>query len=245
MDLRLLLAAPTEDERAAVDRFLDGTTASHNGRAHAVDVQGRSMHGGHEARDRRHLLLPVLEAVQARIGWISEGALGYICERLTVPPADAYGVATFYGLLSMNPRPARVLHVCEDVVCRCRGAEDLIAALEERIGPEDADCGGCTWLRSPCLGQCDRAPAAMLTVAGEHPTEHAIARGQRPRRRWRRCRAKSVARAVRRPASHSRATPGSGCSAGSAWSTRAASTTTARAAATRRCGARSRSGRGT
>jgi NADH-quinone oxidoreductase subunit F len=175
MDLRLLLAAPTEAERRAVDAFLGGATASHNGAAPVVDVHGRSRHGGHEARDRRHLLLPALEHVQARMGWISEGALGYICERLTVPPADAYGVATFYGLLSMNPRPARVLHVCDDVVCRCRGAEELIASLEERIGPEDVDCGGCTWLRSPCLGQCDRAPAAMLTVAGEHPTEHAIA----------------------------------------------------------------------
>ncbi len=175
MDLRLLLAAPTEAERAAVDTFLDGATASHNGRAPAGTVGGRAMHGGHEAREQRHLLLPILEHVQARVGWISEGALGYICERLTVPPADAYGVATFYGLLSMNPRPARVLHVCDDVVCRCNGAEQLIASLEERIGPEDADIGGCTWLRSPCLGQCDRAPAAMLTLAGEHPTEHAIA----------------------------------------------------------------------
>ena len=60
MDLRLLLAAPTEEERAAVDRFLHGTTASHNGRAPAVDVQGRAMHGGHQARDQRHLLLPIL-----------------------------------------------------------------------------------------------------------------------------------------------------------------------------------------
>ena len=140
------------------------------------DVQGRSMHGGHEARDRRHLLLPVLEAVQARIGWISEGALGYICERLTVPPADAYGVATFYGLLSMNPRPARVLHVCDDVVCRCKGAEDLIAALEERIGPEDVDCGGCAWLRSPCLGQCDRG-AGGDADGGGRASDRARARG--------------------------------------------------------------------
>ena len=79
------------------------------------------------------------------MGWISEGALGYICERLTVPPADVYGVATFYGLLSMDPRPARVLHVCDDVVCRCQGAEDLIAALEERIGPglDSAAAPGC------------------------------------------------------------------------------------------------------
>ena len=136
-----------------------------------------------------------------------------------------------------------MLHVCDDVVCRCKGAEDLIAALEERIGPEDADSGGCTWLRSPCLGQCDRAPAAMLTEAGEHPTEHALA-------------AVSVEDAIgalkaepsprrRRPASRSRASPGSGCSAGSASSIRRACTTTARAAGTRRCGGRSRSDRGT
>ncbi len=103
MDLRLLLAAPSEAERAAVDAFLGDATASHNGRAPAGTVQGRSMHGGHEAREQRHLLLPVLEHVQARIGWISEGALGYICERLTVPPADAYGVATFYGAAVDGP----------------------------------------------------------------------------------------------------------------------------------------------
>ncbi len=173
MDLRLLLAAPTEAERAAVDGVL-GSNASHNGSGRSLDVHGRAGHGGHEARDRRHLLLPVLEQVQARIGWISEGALGYICERLTVPPADAYGVATFYGLLSMDPRPARVLHVCDDIVCQFRGGDELIAALEEQVGREDSDAGGCTWLRSPCLGQCDRAPAALLTEAGEHPRERVL-----------------------------------------------------------------------
>ena len=57
-----------------------------------------------------------------RVGWISEGALNYICERLSVPPADAYGVVTFYALLSTVPRPRRVLHVCDDIACRCKGA---------------------------------------------------------------------------------------------------------------------------
>jgi NADH:ubiquinone oxidoreductase subunit E len=140
-----------------------------------VQVYGRVAHTGHEVRGQRHLLLPALEAVQARIGWISDGALGYICERLTIPPADAYGVATFYGLLSMEPRPPRVLHICEDVACRCHGSEELIAAVESEFGVEDRDEGGCTWLRSPCLGQCDRAPAAMLTVAGEQPHEEVLA----------------------------------------------------------------------
>ena len=175
MDLRLLLAVPTDAERQAVDEFVGSAVAALNGHAPKVQVHGRVAHGGHEARDQRHLLLPALEAVQARIGWISDGALGYICERLTIPPADAYGVATFYGLLSMEPRPPRVLHICEDVACRCHGSEELIAAVQEQFGPEDRDEGGCTWLRSPCLGQCDRAPAAMLTVAGEQPHEQVLA----------------------------------------------------------------------
>ena len=175
MDLRLLLAAPTEAERAAVDAFLGRMVASHNGAGPMLDVHGRTVHGGHAARDQRHLLLPALEHVQARIGWISEGALGYICERLTVPPADAYGVASFYGLLSLEPLPPRVLHVCDDIVCQCQGADGLIDALEQEIGPEGSDAGGCTWLRSPCLGQCDRAPAVLLIEAGESPRELAIA----------------------------------------------------------------------
>jgi NADH-quinone oxidoreductase subunit F len=94
-----------------------------------------------------------------------------------VPPADVYGVATFYALLSVEPRPPRVVHVCEDLACRCNSSQELIAQLEEHLGAEgelNAD-GSATWLRSPCLGQCDRAPAAMLTVAGEQPSEHVLA----------------------------------------------------------------------
>jgi len=189
MDLRQLLAAPIEAERAAVDALL-GTTVppgapapsapaaseSSNGAFADVDVRGRVAHGGHRARAQRHLLLPALRAVQARAGWISEGALAYICERLTVAPADAYGVATFYGLLSVAPLPPRILHVCEDIVCRCSGALELISVLEERFGPEDGDRDGSAWLRSPCLGQCDRAPAALLVQAGERCSEQVLVR---------------------------------------------------------------------
>ena len=150
-----------------------GTAASRDSERQGHSLRG----GGHEARSRRHLLLPVLLAVQEHVGWISPGALNHIAERLTVPPADVYGVATFYALLSVEPRPPRVVHVCEDLACRCNGSQELIAQLEEHLGAEgelNADGSG-TWLRSPCLGQCDRAPAAMVTLAGEHPEEHVLA----------------------------------------------------------------------
>jgi NADH-quinone oxidoreductase subunit F len=175
MDLRLLLAVATDDEKAAVDALLGPPASGWEGGTHDELVDGRIAHGGHDARGRRHLLLPALQTVQARIGWISQGALNYICERLTVPPADAYGVATFYGLLSVNPRPERVLHVCDDIACKCLGCDELIAELERDFGPEEQERDGAAWLRSPCLGQCDRGPAAILTVAGESPSEDVLA----------------------------------------------------------------------
>jgi NADH-quinone oxidoreductase subunit F len=180
VDLHLLDAEPTVEERAAVDAFL-GAPASgwEGGERRARDAHTAA--GGHAARGRRHLLLPAFHAVQSRVGWISEGALNYIAERLTVPPAEAYGVATFYALLSTVPRPRRVLHVCDDIACRCKGAAELCAELERTVGPayhhgpegdhhaipED----GAVWLRSPCLGLCDQAPAALATIAGEAPVE--------------------------------------------------------------------------
>jgi NADH-quinone oxidoreductase subunit F len=178
MDLHLLEAKASEAERRAVDRLLGPAGSGWEGGARRVDVDGRLARGGHAARARRELLLPALRAVQERAGWISPGALGYICERLTVPPADAYGVASFYALFALEPRPPRVLHVCEDLSCLACGAEALIAELEHRFGPEGepgAEEQEATWLRSPCLGQCDRAPAALLCQAGDPPQEHVLA----------------------------------------------------------------------
>ncbi len=184
MDIHLLDAAPTIAERAAVEGVLGPPAGGWDGGARDSDRQGHSLRGGgHEARSRRHLLLPILLAVQEHVGWVSPGALNHIAERLTVPPADVYGVATFYALLSVEPRPPRVIHVCEDLACRCNGSQELIAQLEEHMGAEgelNAD-GSATWLRSPCLGQCDRAPAAMLTVAGRAPAGARARAGRRRR----------------------------------------------------------------
>jgi NADH-quinone oxidoreductase subunit F len=174
VDLRLLDAEPTTAERDAIDAFLGPPMSSWAG---ADRVQnGHAADGGHAARAERQRLLPTLHALQDRAGWISPGGLNYIAQRLTVPPADVYGVATFYGLFSLEPRAPRVLHVCDDIVCRCAGSDSLIATLQEQVGPEGADVDGACWLKSPCLGQCDRAPAALLVQAGDEPFERELTR---------------------------------------------------------------------
>src|SRR4051794_4664041 len=176
VDLRLLVAEPTDAEREAVDALLGTPRSSWEGGVRVADIDGRTSERGPEARAQRHLLLPALHALQERAGWISPGGMNYVCERLDVPPADAYGVATFYALLSVEPQPARVLHVCDDIACRCHGAEELLRELEERAWPEgESLAGDAAWHRSPCLGQCDRAPAALLAVAGEKLSEQVLA----------------------------------------------------------------------
>ena len=117
------------------------------------------------------MLLPALHAVQARFGWVPPGALDYICRRLTVPPAEAHGVVTFFHLFSLTQQPLAVAHVCDDIACRIQGAERLCAELEQSLGPEGQ--GG--WKRSPCLGRCEQAPAALVLRAGESPHATSLA----------------------------------------------------------------------
>ena len=100
--------------------------------------------------------------MQTHIGWISPGAVNYLAQRLTVPPAEAFGVASFYSLLATDEQAPRVIHVCDDIACAPAGAEDLMRGIEAATADDDT----VIVKRSPCLGQCDRAPAAMLQIAG-------------------------------------------------------------------------------
>src|SRR5215510_1722532 len=122
MDIRIHGSEADAAERAAVDSVLGAPVSPDP--------------AGHAARSKRDLLLPALHAVQNRFGWLPPGALNYICRRLTLPPAEVFGVATFYHLFYLTPQPRDVIHVCDDIACRIRGAETLCAELETALGPQ-------------------------------------------------------------------------------------------------------------
>ncbi len=167
-------ADATEAERSAVDELLGPPASGWDG-GDRRELDGHVGFGGHEAREQRHLLLPVLHALQGRAGWISPGGLNYAARRLDVPPAEAYGVASFYGMFSTEPRPRTVTHVCDDIACRMSGTEGVAASFERAFGP-----AGDRWMRSNCLGLCERAPALLHQSAGEEPHDWAIAPAGEP-----------------------------------------------------------------
>jgi NADH-quinone oxidoreductase subunit F len=169
VDIRTTGGPATAQEKAAVDGVLgDPASLWEGGERRPAD--DHIAFGGRAARSQRPLLLPVLHAIQDRVGWVSRGALEYACRRLSVPPAEAFGVVSFYGRFALEERPALALHVCDDIACKCAGADELCAALEKSAGP-----AGKAWHRSPCLGLCDRAPAALVERAGTKHEELQIA----------------------------------------------------------------------
>ncbi|MEA2558012.1 MAG: NADH-quinone oxidoreductase subunit, partial [Actinomycetota bacterium] len=160
-------APPSEEERTAIDAHLGLPEDGWSGGAREGDTH-RVARSGRAEREQRHLLIEALHVLQAEIGWISPGGMNYVCRRLSVPPADAFGVASFYAMFATEERPKTVVHVCDDLACRVLGAKELCAELETTIGPEGTESpqGGATWHRSPCLGMCEQAPAILAQRAG-------------------------------------------------------------------------------
>ena len=163
----------TSAETAAIDSVLAaagvGPTVDHH--------HERLVRGGMERRnERRHLLLPCLHALQNRAGWISPGGVNYIAERLAVPPAETFGVATFYELFRTDdPGPIAdggttddTVHVCVDAACQLAGSEQQIEQLTAE---------GRRVHRSPCLGQCERPVASFLQGRGKPDSVPADADG--------------------------------------------------------------------
>jgi NADH-quinone oxidoreductase subunit F len=176
MDIHVIAPLASPVERAAVDAVLGPATSGWSGGQRSA-TEGHASHGGHAARAQRDQLLPVLHSVQDQIGWLSQPALGYVSRRLSLPPAEVYGVATFYALLTTRERAPIAAHVCDDIACRLAGAEDTCRDLERAHGPagQGSPDGRTTWLRSPCLGRCEQAPAVLFTVAGPQPAQVSVA----------------------------------------------------------------------
>ena len=160
MDLHFTTDEPTDDERDAVNAVV--------GPDDAATPDGAPRFAGQSRGDaqRRSLVLPALHALHSRAGWISPGGLNHIARRLGVPPAELFGVATFYAMFSVEKRPATVVHVCDDVVCRVNGATEVAMACRSSIGPVHEAHDGLMWIKSPCLGLCERAPAVLVQKAG-------------------------------------------------------------------------------
>jgi NADH:ubiquinone oxidoreductase subunit F (NADH-binding)/NADH:ubiquinone oxidoreductase subunit E len=107
-------------------------------------------------------LIPALNAIQARLGWLPREELEELAREVRRPRYEIEGIISFYPHFRTTPPTKVALHVCHDLSCWLRGGEDRIAAIRQQYG-EDTDV---ELVEVSCLGRCDVAPAVDVN---EHP----------------------------------------------------------------------------
>ena len=118
-----------------------------------------------EYRGRPRSLIPVLQNIQDRFGWLAPEALEHVAAALGVPLVQVYGVATFYRAFSLEPRGRHVCTVCLGTACHVRGGAAVLEGFERRLGlaaGQTSPDGAFTLERVNCLGACALAPLAVV-----------------------------------------------------------------------------------
>ncbi len=110
---------------------------------------------------RRDLLIEHLHLIQDSQGCLAPADMAALADEMRLSLTEVYEVATFYAHFDVlgdeDPRPPAVtVRVCESLTCEMLGADTLIAALERDMGAD------VRIVRAPCMGACDRAPAAEV-----------------------------------------------------------------------------------
>lgn len=110
-------------------------------------------------------LLPALHAAQKIYGWLPEEVASEVAKLLHTPLADVHGVIEFYSLYYNEQVGKKFIRVCTDPACALKGADRLLNHLCKHYDVEPGqttDDLSLTIERSPCLGLCEQAPAALV-----------------------------------------------------------------------------------
>ena len=122
---------------------------------------------GHPGSQRDHLI-PILQEVQERLGYLSEDAVVRIGRHMRIPASKIYGVATFYNQFRFTPKGKFHIMLCRGTACHVKGSAKTLESLTKalRIEPGETTRDGLFSIEVvACLGACALAPA--ITVNGE------------------------------------------------------------------------------
>lgn len=113
---------------------------------------------------RQDALIEVLHKAQELFGFLEDDVLRYVAWQLKLPASRVYGVATFYHFFTLKPQGAHTCVVCLGTACYVKGANRILAAVEEQThiksGGTTAD-NQLSLLTARCIGACGIAPAVV------------------------------------------------------------------------------------
>lgn len=113
-------------------------------------------------------LIPILNEVQEKYGYIPKVAQLEISNYLKIPMAEIYGVVTFYSRFTLEPKGKYNISVCLGTACFVKGSQKILDRLKDRLGLEEGKTssdGKFSIDTTRCVGACGIAP--VFTVNDE------------------------------------------------------------------------------
>ena len=111
-------------------------------------------------------LIAMLQKIQEEYRFLPEDALAYVAELVGISPASVYGVATFYGQFSLEPKGKYEIKVCDGTACHVRGSMPVLNAIKKIVKLPEGKITSTDGLFSvetvSCLGACGLAPVVVI-----------------------------------------------------------------------------------
>jgi len=114
---------------------------------------------------KRESLIPALQLVQGKLGWLPKPAMIEISRYLKVPESEVWGTASFYAQFRFSPVGKNVLTVCRGTACHVRGSALILRELEKELGVKAGETTkdrSFTLQQVACFGSCALAPVVVL-----------------------------------------------------------------------------------
>jgi NADH-quinone oxidoreductase subunit E len=124
-------------------------------------VRGLVKEKGHEKAE----LIPILQDINSQLGYISDEAIQELSELMNIPSSHIYSVATFYRMLSTEPRGRHVIQFCESAPCHVAGGRVVWQKLQAELGLENGETSEdekWTLITTSCLGVCGVGPVLVV-----------------------------------------------------------------------------------
>ncbi len=110
-------------------------------------------------------MMDIVRGVQQGLGHVPDEAIDVIARRVGRQRVEIESVVSFYSFFSKEPAGRIVIRLCDDVIDRMFGYDEVRAAFEQELGitlGRTTPDGKFTLERTACIGMCDQAPAAMI-----------------------------------------------------------------------------------
>ncbi|HHN65782.1 MAG TPA: NAD(P)H-dependent oxidoreductase subunit E [Nitrospirae bacterium] len=111
-------------------------------------------------------LISILQNLEEEFGYIPQDAVYWFAERLDIPPAKFFGVATFYAQFHLKPRGKNIITACCGTACHVKGAERIINSLTRELqipsGEDTTEDREFTVEKVNCVGACSIAPVVII-----------------------------------------------------------------------------------